>query len=314
MVSTTVKTIIAGLCWLGMAQTGVAPGISGYGMVGSPQDEAELDGQRLQAEFDAQREVERKKELDEELAREEAEEPDAAALASLPEYVRKHWEQERARKKGLISGDTSQLFEDARPFSKKTICGKVDAPSPAVWIAHFETTQGAFNMTVHGDWAPRGASRFFTLMMCNYYSGARFFRVIESFVAQWGLSGDPKEDAAWFKKTLRDDPMVNQHNDVGMVSFAMSGANSRTTQVFVNTGGNRRLDKSGFVPFAKVDAEGMKVVQALYNGYEKAGDEPDQSQIMTRGNAYLDTHYPKLDRIEVTKVYLPKGTYTDDHK
>jgi hypothetical protein len=43
----------------------------------------------------------------------------------------------------------------------------------------------------------------------------------------------------WRQKIIQDDP-VTQSNTRGMVSFATSGKNTRTTQMFINFGNNVR--------------------------------------------------------------------------
>ena len=53
----------------------------------------------------------------------------------------------------------------------------------------------------------------------------------------------------------------------GYLTFATSGPNSRTTQLFINFGNNGYLDKSGFAPFGVVVGNGMDVVDRIYNGY-----------------------------------------------
>merc|ERR1711957_1043189 len=110
----------------------------------------------------------------------------------------------------------------------------------------------------------------------------RFFRVIEGFMAQFGIAGDPKEAAVWKEKKMVDDP-VKQKNERGYVSFATSGKDSRTTQMFINFGDNSRLDGMGFSPFAKI-VEGMDVVDRIF----QIGEKPNQGQIQAKGNAYLN--------------------------
>jgi peptidyl-prolyl cis-trans isomerase A (cyclophilin A) len=83
------------------------------------------------------------------------------------------------------------------------------------------------------------------------------------------------------------------------VSFATAGPNTRTTQVFINYGNNEALDRSGFSAFAVV-SDGMEVVDKLYNGYGEGapdGHGPAQGLITSRGQAYLEKGFPRLDSV-----------------
>ncbi|MCA9081085.1 MAG: peptidylprolyl isomerase [Planctomycetaceae bacterium] len=172
-----------------------------------------------------------------------------------------------------------------------------DASAPEAgptWLAKFETSQGNFTIEIHPEWAPRGSAHFRELVELGYYDNCRFFRVIEGFMAQFGISGDPALNAKWGEHTILDEP-VKQSNTRGMVTYAKSGLpNSRSTQLFINFGDNTRLDLDGFSPIGRV-IEGMAVVDKLYNGY---GEAPDQSRIQAEGNAYLIKDFPKLDYIK----------------
>jgi peptidyl-prolyl cis-trans isomerase A (cyclophilin A) len=171
--------------------------------------------------------------------------------------------------------------------------------APATFQARFETSKGDVVVEVHRDWAPLGADRFYTLVKSGYFDGVRFFRVIPGFMAQFGIHGDPQVAAAWRGATIPDDP-VRQHNVRGTVSFATAGPATRTTQLFINYGDNRRLDAMGFAPFGQV-VQGMEVVDQLYGGYGEgapAGRGPDQSRIEAQGNAYLERDFPQLDQIK----------------
>ena len=65
--------------------------------------------------------------------------------------------------------------------------------------------------------------------------------------------------------TIKDDPVMTS-NKRGTVTFATSGKDSRTTQIFVNLKDNAFLDKMGFSPVGEV-IEGMDVVDTIYSGY-----------------------------------------------
>lgn len=63
----------------------------------------------------------------------------------------------------------------------------------------------------------------------NFFDQCRFFRVLQGFVAQFGINGDPSVQAKYRSAKLQDDP-VTQSNKRGTVVFATSGKDSRTTQ------------------------------------------------------------------------------------
>ena len=175
--------------------------------------------------------------------------------------------------------------------------------APAVYKAKFDTTKGPFVVEVYRGWAPNGADRFYNLVKNGFYDNARFFRVLEGFMAQFGINGDPNIAAIWRDANIPDDP-VKQSNVRGNLSFATAGPNTRTTQVFINFGDNAGLDGQGFSPFGKV-VSGMKVVDSLYDGYGEGapdGQGPNQGQIQMEGNAYLERDFPKLDYIKKATI------------
>jgi peptidyl-prolyl cis-trans isomerase A (cyclophilin A) len=170
--------------------------------------------------------------------------------------------------------------------------------APAEYDVKFVTTQGEFTIHVTRAWAPNGADRFYNLVRHHFYDGATFFRVLPGFMAQFGISAYPEVSKVWENATIKDDPIV-QSNHRGFVSFATAGPNTRTTQAFINYGNNEALDRSGFSAFAVV-SDGMEVVDKLYNGYGEGapdGHGPNQGLISTRGRAYLEKGFPKLDSI-----------------
>jgi len=176
--------------------------------------------------------------------------------------------------------------------------------APAVFKAKFTTTKGDFVVEVHRDWAPNGADRFYNLVKLGFYDDTRFFRAVDGFMVQFGISGDPAVSAKWQDKGIPDEP-GKQSNKRGFITYAQTNApGSRTTQIFINTVDNARLDGMHFVPFAQV-VQGMEVVDSLYKGYGEGapmGAGPDQGRIQSQGNAYLDTKFPKLDGIKRAEI------------
>ena len=171
--------------------------------------------------------------------------------------------------------------------------------APSEFRVRFTTTRGDFVVEVHRAWAPIGADRFYNLAKAGFYDGDTVYRVVKGFMVQFGLNGDPLVNAQWKNKVLVDDP-VKESNKRGRMTFAKGGPTSRTTEVFINYRDNPDLDGRGFSPFGEV-IEGMDVVDSFYSGYGDGpprGEGPYQAMVMAKGNAYLDTDFPKLDRIE----------------
>ena len=166
-----------------------------------------------------------------------------------------------------------------------------------------ETSRGAFVLEVHRDWAPVGADRFYNLVRAGFYDDSRFYRVTARF-AQFGIAGNPAMAALWRTPTLPDDP-VRESNTRGRFAFAMTGPNTRTTQIYICKTDMSSQDKDGFAPLGMV-VEGMDVVDALYAGYgENAGGGMrggKQDRIFAEGNAHLDRDFPKLDRLIRARV------------
>jgi len=171
--------------------------------------------------------------------------------------------------------------------------------APDTFQARFETSKGDFTVEVTRAFAPHGADRFYNLVKNGYFDEVRFFRVISGFMVQFGIHGDPAVNSLWQGARIKDDP-VRQNNSRGMVTFATSGPNSRTTQVFINFGNNSFLDPQGFAPFGRI-LSGIEVVDSLHPGYGEGaprGKGPDQQLIQSRGNAYLQQGFPKLDFVK----------------
>jgi len=201
----------------------------------------------------------------------------------------------------MLSTQIAAAPAKAKPAFNKALLkpAVLNAKAPETYQAKFVTTKGEFIIKINRAWAPKGADRFYSLVKNGFYNDAAFFRVIPGFMTQFGMSAHPAVSKAWANTDLQDDP-VAQSNTRGRISFATKGPNSRTTQVFINTADNPRLDGMGFSPFGEVDAAGMAIVESLYSGYGEGaprGKGPAQPRIEAEGRAYLDKEFPQLDRI-----------------
>src|SRR2546422_9210879 len=175
--------------------------------------------------------------------------------------------------------------------------------APDTFQVKFETTRGEFTVTVNRAGAPIGADRFYNLVKHHFFDNASFFRVVPGFIVQFGISAYPAGSAAWDKANIKDEP-VTQSNKRGYLTYAKTSMpNTRSTQIFINLKDNAGLDQQGFSPFGFVDAQGMKVVNMLYDQYGDSGG-PDQDQISKLGKPYLDKGWPKLDSIKTATLVV----------
>lgn len=196
------------------------------------------------------------------------------------------------------AGDSASMAALLRPDS-----ADLARQAPDSYRVRFETSRGPFVVQVVRAWAPHGADRFHYLVRHGFYDGARFFRVMPNFVAQFGLHGDPAVNDAWQNRTIPDDS-VRQSNQPGFLTFATSGPNTRTTQLFINRADNRRLDALGFAPIGRI-VDGQAAADSLYSGYGDGpprGRGPEQAIIRREGNAYLARSFPLLDSIVRARV------------
>lgn len=176
--------------------------------------------------------------------------------------------------------------------------------APDSFVAEVVTSEGTFDVALHRSWSPLGVDRMYHLLSNDFYAGARFYRVVSGFVAQWGFSGDPALDSIWEERPIADEPVV-ESNLRGAVSFARGGPETRSYTLFVNLVDNQRLDEIpaggvvGYPPIGRV-VRGLDVIDGFYPGY--TDDPPQQDSIAQLGNEYLRRRYPQLDSIVTTRI------------
>lgn len=200
-------------------------------------------------------------------------------------------------------GDGADTAESAPARSPLLRTADYAETAPDRFRVEMETSEGVVTIEVHRAWAPLGADRFYNLAKGGFYDDTRIYRVLDDFMAQWGLNGDPYVNQAWKSEFIVDDP-VTQSNLRGRVAFAKGGVHTRTTEVFISTKDNGPLDENGFAPFGEV-VEGMDVVDRFYSAYGDGpprGEGPYQAMAAARGNAYFDEEFPELTRIISMRV------------
>ncbi|HSQ29486.1 MAG TPA: peptidylprolyl isomerase [Gemmatimonadaceae bacterium] len=216
------------------------------------------------------------------------------------------------RRLALLASATLGLACTPWPFGDRRERPDPGVAVPDSFLVAFETSRGRFDVMARKNWAPVGVDRFYTLLESHYYDDVRFFRVVKNFVAQFGLSGDPRLNDAWRVRRIADEP-VKHTNSRGAIAYARGGPGTRTMQIFVNLRDNPRLDTLntfGFPPIAEV-VSGMGIVDSLYSGYGEATPRtgaqpgragPSQDSISRQGNAYLVRGWPKLDYVKTARI------------
>lgn len=159
-----------------------------------------------------------------------------------------------------------------------------------------ETTAGDVVIEVYPEAAPNAAQRFVELASSGFYDDTPISRVVPGFVAQFGVNWrDPHK--AWKDRLFDDDPTLFAL-ERGTLAFAKAGADTNSTQVFINYQENNRLadPQYNFTVFGAV-VEGMDVVDSFVQVGDPSGGL-DQTRLWSNGGAYLDSLSVKPTMIE----------------
>lgn len=170
------------------------------------------------------------------------------------------------------------------------------------------TTKGPIAIVVRPEWAPLGAARFLELVRSKFYTNIGFYRCVDKFLTQFGITDNPTLKH-WHSKPISDDPNLNLGIKRHYVSFAGGGPNTRTTQIFVAFEDLDFLGKEPWeTPFGYVTAESSATLNGLYKGYGDMppwGKGPEQEKVFNRGNTYLKENFPELDYLLECRVEEP---------
>lgn len=182
------------------------------------------------------------------------------------------------------------------------------------------TSAGDFVMKLNRGWSPRGYDRAVELFERGFYDNSHFFRVVPKFLVQFGISYTTDQDLKSFAdSTIMDDPQLTPpiKFDEGVISFAGSGPNSRTSHLFIAYGPVPSLGTQLWETPIGTVIEGMEVVRSLNSEYGDMppwGHGPEQHKIRRGGLAYMEAEFPNLDKFIHCRVQRMEEEIRDDHK
>jgi peptidyl-prolyl cis-trans isomerase A (cyclophilin A) len=188
--------------------------------------------------------------------------------------------------------------------------------SPEHSIVKCTTTKGPITIQVNYAWAPLGAQRFMELVRDGFYTNIAFYRCVQGFLTQFGISDNPAK-AHWHFEQIRDDPNLHLGIRKHYVSFAGGGPHSRSTQIFIAFEDLDFLGKDPWeTPFAVVIA-GFDAVSQLYTGYgdiDSFGKGPNQRKVFSEGNDYIRKEFPQIDFLDSCEEVMPLSDADYNHQ
>lgn len=120
------------------------------------------------------------------------------------------------------------------------------------------TTKGDVTLRLFRKWSPNGYDRAVRLFEKKFYDDSHFYRVVPKFLVQFGISyTKDTELVSYSKRSIQDDPKQEPPIlfEPGTISFAGSGKNSRTSQLFISYGSAQSLGTQLWeIPIGKVIA------------------------------------------------------------
>ena len=180
----------------------------------------------------------------------------------------------------------------------------INQKAPEQFSVLFETSRGNFEAEFTREWSPLAVDRVYAQFKHGFYNDILFYRVRPKYVAQFGAD-DSVKAKLWSKYRVPDEPVLKP-NQRGVISFARSGKETRSHDLFINLQNNSpRLDTlmasgvKGYPPMGIV-THGMEVVDSLYTGY---GDTvfKKYDTLLRNKKAFLES-FPKLDVLKKARL------------
>lgn len=146
-------------------------------------------------------------------------------------------------------------------------------------VAKMTTNHGEIWIRLTPDTTPKTVENFVGLSERGAYNGLIFHRVIPKFMIQGGdpLGTGTGGESIWGGE-FEDEFSADLKNIRGSISMANRGANTNTSQFFINQAENSFLDFKHTV-FGQV-VSGMRVVDEIANVEKGAQDKPKEDVTM----------------------------------
>lgn len=175
----------------------------------------------------------------------------------------------------------------------------MSSPDGEETIIRCGTTKGDITLQLIREWSPNGYDRAVELFERHFYDHSHLFRAVPNFLVQFGISySDDKELKSFARKPIQDDPKFDPPIEFhpGMISYAGSGPNSRTSQLFISLGGKNFGRELWETPIGKV-IEGMENAEQFYSYGDMPpwGKGPVQGKIHS-GPQYIEENFPLIDK------------------
>jgi len=148
-----------------------------------------------------------------------------------------------------------------------------------------ETTQGAIEIRLMPEAAPKACENFIGLIEKGYYDGIIFHRVIKGFMLQTGdPTGTGRGGKSLWGKPFNDEVSTAFRFDKpGLLAMANSGPNTNASQFFITTAKTPWLDMKHTI-FGEV-VSGYDIVEKIENIPTDKFDKPKVEQNIIK--AYL---------------------------
>jgi peptidyl-prolyl cis-trans isomerase A (cyclophilin A) len=174
------------------------------------------------------------------------------------------------------------------------------------------TSTGDLRIIIQPDWSPRGACRFLELIHAHYFDGCALNRVVPGFLTQFGIGADYAMRSRYRMETIPDDQPRGISFKPGYLSYAGSGPNSRSNEVFIVMPDADDWTLSNFgasnpweTPFGFVEEETLTTV----GNFEAYGDMPPwgtgpRPELIYEedGYHYLKKNFPRLSYIHECRI------------